>query len=524
MSFNFEPRRIFRISAIFIVLTIFASLGTMAAPFEITIGSALDIPMGGTISVPVTKTGGSENLGGFDFKILFEADAISLNGVTSGEVFDIPGDYEWEYFTFRVDSSDVQFPDFGNLRIVGMANINNGPHVPIDLNISDGTVLFRLDFTATTDLAYANEFTPIKFRWNDCGDNAIVYGDSLLLGLSNNVYDFDGFVITDTQADFPTYGGAPNFCFDGYGDNPPLKFVDFYNGGIAFGDGPAGCQLEVFINDTTGYSGGTGVFSIYMNNFADTVVGFDLLLLLGNSEVAEFMVDDVTGNAIFDTTGTLCSGWEYIQARTMSSSGYAIRIVGLADILNGPFVNPGISPQSNGVPLIKIPVAILNPMFQTGVEIFIQSDMLSDFTFVDPSGANIGLIEITTPDTSWFNCQSWNGDECLLWEEVSSAPADSFYVEYSTTPLLDTEYVCISNGSLTLLDGILCGDANGDRIVNILDITRTIGCIYFPIDPPCDLSMMDVDGNGTINILDLVYIIKYLYKGGPAPICNNITN
>jgi hypothetical protein len=35
----------------------------------------------------------------------------------------------------------------------------------------------------------------------------------------------------------------------------------------------------------------------------------------------------------------------------------------------------------------------------------------------------------------------------------------------------------------------------------------------------CCLMIGDVDGNNHINILDIVYLVNYLYKGGPRPAC-----
>jgi len=85
------------------------------------------------------------------------------------------------------------------------------------------------------------------------------------------------------------------------------------------------------------------------------------------------------------------------------------------------------------------------------------------------------------------------------------------------------------------------GDANTDYAVNILDVVYIINSIYkngdgvkwpsstydpdgesdWPTDN-CD-NLMNVDesitGNGHVNILDVVYLINFLYKNGPSPEC-----
>jgi uncharacterized Ntn-hydrolase superfamily protein len=66
----------------------------------------------------------------------------------------------------------------------------------------------------------------------------------------------------------------------------------------------------------------------------------------------------------------------------------------------------------------------------------------------------------------------------------------------------------------------LCGDANGDFTHNILDISYLINYLYQegPIPFPF-IEVGDCNGDGTINILDITYMIAHLYMGGPAPMC-----
>jgi hypothetical protein len=65
----------------------------------------------------------------------------------------------------------------------------------------------------------------------------------------------------------------------------------------------------------------------------------------------------------------------------------------------------------------------------------------------------------------------------------------------------------------------LAGDANNNGSVNILDITFEISYLYKGGPAPECNDEADANGNGTVNILDITYLISYLYKGGPAPVC-----
>ncbi|PKK83833.1 MAG: hypothetical protein CVT49_06770 [candidate division Zixibacteria bacterium HGW-Zixibacteria-1] len=65
----------------------------------------------------------------------------------------------------------------------------------------------------------------------------------------------------------------------------------------------------------------------------------------------------------------------------------------------------------------------------------------------------------------------------------------------------------------------ICGDANGSATINILDVTFLINYLYKAGPPPDPQESGDANGNGSINLLDVTYLIGYLYKGGPAPMC-----
>jgi len=66
----------------------------------------------------------------------------------------------------------------------------------------------------------------------------------------------------------------------------------------------------------------------------------------------------------------------------------------------------------------------------------------------------------------------------------------------------------------------LCGDANGDEVVNIFDVTALISYLYLDGFPPNPFEAVDVNDDGTINIFDIAYLISYLYISGPDPECN----
>lgn len=62
------------------------------------------------------------------------------------------------------------------------------------------------------------------------------------------------------------------------------------------------------------------------------------------------------------------------------------------------------------------------------------------------------------------------------------------------------------------------GDVNADFNVDILDVTYLLSYLYKGGPEPESSRAADVNSSGTINILDVTYLISYLYKGGPAPV------
>lgn len=64
-----------------------------------------------------------------------------------------------------------------------------------------------------------------------------------------------------------------------------------------------------------------------------------------------------------------------------------------------------------------------------------------------------------------------------------------------------------------------CGDVDASGIVNILDITYLINYLYKGGPAPDPIESADVNSSGIVNLLDITYLINYLYKGGPEPDC-----
>ena len=61
------------------------------------------------------------------------------------------------------------------------------------------------------------------------------------------------------------------------------------------------------------------------------------------------------------------------------------------------------------------------------------------------------------------------------------------------------------------------GDANGDQVCNVSDAVYIINYVFKGGPAPTPEAAGDADCNTLINVSDAVYIINYVFKGGPEP-------
>jgi hypothetical protein len=73
--------------------------------------------------------------------------------------------------------------------------------------------------------------------------------------------------------------------------------------------------------------------------------------------------------------------------------------------------------------------------------------------------------------------------------------------------------------TMTVVPNYVCGDADGNGTLNAIDVTYLINFLYKGGGAPIPIEAGDASGNGIINALDVTYLINYLYKGGGTPIC-----
>jgi|GEM_PF-1387730 len=215
----------------------------------------------------------SQELAGFDFLLGYDADALTFLGASTdnSRLFTECG---WEYFEYRFGpfgTVDSTVPS-GQVRVIGMAETNNGNYHPTCFNLEENGVMFTMKYLVNNNSKYECAYLPIKFFWYDCGDNTISNDLGTELYIANDVFDYFGEEGVDTWIKitpddksiihFPSYLGAEDDCVSPGGDNrPPVsRCIDFYNGGIDIG-GSCDPDITGDLNlDGVGYTVADAVF------------------------------------------------------------------------------------------------------------------------------------------------------------------------------------------------------------------------------------------------------------------------
>ena len=65
-----------------------------------------------------------------------------------------------------------------------------------------------------------------------------------------------------------------------------------------------------------------------------------------------------------------------------------------------------------------------------------------------------------------------------------------------------------------------CGDPNGDGDINVGDVVFLIQYIFRSGAAPKPAIVANVNGDEEVNVGDVVYLINHIFTGGPAPDCN----
>ncbi|MFH1207262.1 MAG: right-handed parallel beta-helix repeat-containing protein [Patescibacteria group bacterium] len=447
-----------------------------------------------------------------------------------------------------VVSSAINSDIYNNTRAAGTDNRSVLPTIDLefvsDSSIHDNTLLsnggINLAFNSNNNQVYGNTLgqftagaaTPYAIFLNHGSANNNVYNNAIT-GAAGQGIRFDGERDTDT---FLNSGGA--------------KFNDVHNNSIT---------------DTTSalyFTGGAHSNTAHDNTIANAADGvlMEGFYVHGNwayshdntihtnliescSSTGLYLTNGNTGNIIYNNSFVN----NFIQAAEMAAgnffdsngqgnnwSDYDEEIEGCLDtntdgVCDASYTTGGMSGAVDHYPLTDMTIwaenapPTLAPLAEVNVnegqKITIQlagSDPDSQITYYTNAGEVIYDGFAFDPATGLFE-----------WTPAYHQ-SGVYHINFGVTDgqYRDSDLVTVTVNDVYLV----CGDSNWDSTINILDIVYLINYIYKsgPLPMPYKY-IADVNGEGAVNILDIVFLINYIYKHGPQiveqpGVCHSPTN
>ena len=139
----------------------------------------------------------------------------------------------------------------------------------------------------------------------------------------------------------------------------------------------------------------------------------------------------------------------------------------------------------------------------------LNGDGYPDLAVVNTFGNDVSILLNNTDGT--FTPDSTYPAESHAW---AIAEAD-----FNGDGTLDIAIANETEPSVLVLLNVYFGDANGDGVINVADIVYSVNFLYRGGDPPYPIDSADANCDGVVNVADVVHLVNYLYRQGPAPGC-----
>jgi len=154
-------------------------------------------------------------------------------------------------------------------------------------------------------------------------------------------------------------------------------------------------------------------------------------------------------------------------------------------------------------------------------------DVAADYNIYDIDTASVTINESVHPLAFEYIPESDSTQEALKMTIIMDDFIFSYFPCWNNAILDYTINLSYNKGLMwppaitgwVNMRGHISGDLNDDGAVNLLDITYLIRFLYLNGPEPIpEIMAADIDGSGAVNIKDGAYLINYLFKGGPEPV------
>ena len=143
-------------------------------------------------------------------------------------------------------------------------------------------------------------------------------------------------------------------------------------------------------------------------------------------------------------------------------------------------------------------------------------DMANTYTYLNPyySGQSSG--------SDHYSFYQWG------YDAIFAAEGDFFYggwhKNYDTVDSLDFDYMkevvkmCLATAFTVARDvGYKIGDPTWDGIIDVADALYLLNYLYKGGPVPDPLVTGDATCDGEVNLDDVIFLLNFLFRGGPAP-------
>ena len=295
------------------------------------------------------------------------------------------------------------------------------------------------------------------------------------------------------------------------------------------------------------------IFTIIHINSAPTDITLSTLAVDENSEVGTeigfFTTTDIDSedsftytlvsgegdhdNSSFSINDNLLISREVFDFETKNS--FSIRV--LSDDGNGGVFSKSFTISVNDTNFIVVEDSIASLSFKNNIYIKLESSVITkgfQFDIDLPDGFEFNSTEITNiglPENFQISSENISGNTFrVLGYSLSNETIDSgasliialpTFIDESTTigeypiPVYNVSISDVDNqdiASLSQKDGVVTvyknprGDANGDNMVNVIDILSTIDYIFGNPPSVFNFDLVDINSDNTINVLDVLGI------------------
>ncbi len=248
---------------------------------------------------------------------------------------------------------------------------------------------------------------------------------------------------------------------------------------------------------------GTGPFTIAEG----TNLAFEVTCIDIDGSVVSFEVVNLPLNATFAgiiNFKTFSFTPDFTQAGIYNLMFVGIDNLGKADTT---IVNVTVTDAGNQAPVFVNPLPDTTDIFlSVGADILIRA--------VDPDG--IG-VTISTPSTLPLNSSfvdSGNGSAVFSFYPDATQSGSITPMTFITTDPAGLADTMISQIRVLAFKR---GDTDSDTRFTMNDIVFIVNYLYRSGPAPSPMEAADVDMSGAVNVADIAYMVNYMYKSGPRP-------